>query len=64
MTNYYIEWRIELEADSPEAAARAALKIQRDPFSCSTVFHVFEADNGESIVVDLEESSEGLDLCN
>ena len=41
MTEYYIEWRIELEADSPEDAARKALAIQRDHTSIyAQVFHV------------------------
>ena len=57
MAEYYIEWRIELEADSPEEAARAALKIQRDPESIATVFHVI-AEGGEDTVVDLTEIDE------
>ncbi len=54
MADYYLEWRIELEADSPEDAARKALAIQRDPESIATVFHVI-ADNGEDTVIDLTE---------
>jgi hypothetical protein len=54
MPEYYLEWRIEIEAESPEEAARKALKIQRDPESIATMFHVI-ADNGEDTVIDLTE---------
>lgn len=53
MPEYYIEWRIELDADNPTEAARRALEIQRNPESIATVFHVSEADNGEEEVIDL-----------
>ncbi len=49
---YYIEWRIEIEAGSPEEAARKALAIQRDPQSIATAFHVYDPD-GEPLVIDL-----------
>jgi hypothetical protein len=54
MTEYYIEWRIELDATSPEDAARKALAIQHDPFSTSTVFHVRADKDDDFTVVDLE----------
>lgn len=38
--DYYVEWRIDIIADSPEEAAWQALQIQRDPESTATVFHV------------------------
>lgn len=41
MSCYYVEWRIEVEADSAEEAARKALAIQRNPDSIATVFHVY-----------------------
>jgi hypothetical protein len=37
---YYIEWRIDVPATSPEEAAIKAREIQRDPESTATVFHV------------------------
>lgn len=40
MTTYFVAWTIDIEADSPEDAARIALTIQRDPESLATVFHV------------------------
>ncbi len=58
MKEYYIEWRIELSAKSPRDAAKQALKIQRDPFSSSTVFHVATEDKGEFEIIDLEELEE------
>ena len=38
---YLVKWVIDLEADTPEEAARAALAIQRDPASTATVFEIF-----------------------
>jgi len=58
MTEYLVQWTIEILADSPEDAARQALAIQRDPFSSSTVFQVAGDDNGEFETVDLEEVAE------
>jgi hypothetical protein len=34
----------------PEAAAREALRIQRDPASCATVFKVWDEDGIDSTV--------------
>lgn len=38
--NYTVRWEIEIDAETPEEAAREALKIQRDPESTATVFDV------------------------
>ena len=35
---YRLTWTIDLDADSPEDAARKALAIHRDPQSLATVF--------------------------
>ncbi len=56
MPEYLIEWTIELDAESPEDAARAALAIMRDPDSQSTVFKVYD-ESGEYVNIDLS----GLD---
>lgn len=40
MHYYLVTWQIELEAESPEDAARQALAIHRDPDSAATVFDV------------------------
>jgi len=37
---FMVVWRIEIEAETPEEAAREALKIQRDPTSQTTHFEV------------------------
>jgi hypothetical protein len=37
---YRVVWEIDIEADSPLAAAKEALAIQRDPQSIATVFLV------------------------
>lgn len=39
-TTFKVRWEIDLAADSPEAAARQALEIQRDPNSLATIFEV------------------------
>ena len=43
MPSYLVSWQIEVEAETPEAAAREALAIHRDPESIATVFFVVEA---------------------
>lgn len=42
MTTYAVVWGIEIDADSPQEAARIALDIQRDPESIATVLYVRE----------------------
>ncbi len=59
-TEYYIEWRIEISADNPEAAARQALAIQRDGSSCANVFHVTD-EQGETVQIDLEEIDQEIE---
>jgi hypothetical protein len=58
---YIVEWAIDIDGDSPEAAARKALRIQRDPNSIATVFTVCEkrADGtlGAEVSVDLGPNS-------
>ena len=57
MTDYYIEWSIDLEADSPRDAARKALEIMRDPASIATCFNVYDED-GNPVAVDLMEDEQ------
>jgi hypothetical protein len=52
MKTWYVEWRIEVDAETPEEAARIAQSMQRDPNSGATVFHV-ATDKGFE-VIDLE----------
>lgn len=56
---FYVRWDIDIFADTPEEAARKALRIQRDPESTATYFHVAETDDVGHLInaltaVDLE----------
>jgi hypothetical protein len=42
MTMYSVNWKIEIEAESPVEAARQALEIHRDPNSTATVFDIYD----------------------
>ena len=56
MTEYLVTWQIDIEADTPEEAAREALKIQRDLDSEAKHFEVQEekdGTHGEVVRVDL-----------
>lgn len=50
---YHVIWEIDLPADSPVAAAREALRLQRDPASLATVFDVVDP-HGRHHRIDLE----------
>jgi len=41
---FLVAWEIDIDADSPESAARRALEIQRDPESTAVVFDVMPID--------------------
>ncbi len=49
MKTYTVRWVIQVDADSPEAAAREALSVQRDPASIATVFDVQPIGKGVDI---------------
>lgn len=53
-THYRITWEVDIEAYSPEDAARQALSMQRDPESIATVFQVSDVITGESVTLDTE----------
>lgn len=58
---YRISWVIDIEADSPEEAARQALAIQRNSESTATVFEIHD-DCGEFIErVDLNDYDNELE---
>lgn len=59
MNSYLVEWRIDIDADTPEEAAAKVLIIQRDNDSLNSavVFHVTDKD-GDEHVVDLLEDQE------
>lgn len=46
MSTYIVRWEMEFEADSPEDAARQALRVHRDPESIATVFDVEHCEDG------------------
>lgn len=59
MPEYRVTWDIDIEADSPEEAAKKALEIQRRPDSIATVFDVQRKlpdgrPDGYSHTIDLE----------
>ncbi len=58
MTDYYIEWSIDLEAETAREAAQKALEIMRDPSSIATVFRIYDED-GNPVQVDLQEEAQG-----
>lgn len=55
---YLVTWEIELDAKTPEEAARLALKIIRDEKSLAHVFKVYD-ENGEEYSVDLDRDGQG-----
>jgi hypothetical protein len=54
MPDYRVLWEIDISAETPEAAARKALRIQRDPHSIATVFDVVSDLDGETTRVDID----------
>lgn len=58
MPDYLVQWEINITADSPEAAAQKALRIQRDATSTATVFR-FWGEDGIDTTVDLTAIAEG-----
>ena len=57
MTMYHVIWEIDLDAESPKAAAEMALEIHRSPESIATVFSVCDED-GNLTQVDLSAEEE------
>lgn len=54
MPNYIVIWRIDIEADSPEDAALAAVAVQRHRDSTAVVFEITDTASGHRTTVDLE----------
>ena len=51
---YLVTWTIEVEADSPQAAAEQAFAAMQDPSTLATCFSVTEqAEGGATFAVDL-----------
>lgn len=55
--NYYVTWGIEIEADTPQEAARVARTIQLNPESIANYFELID-DEGEVTPVDLDDLGE------
>ena len=53
MSQFLVEWKIDIEADTPVEAAKEAMKIVRNPKTIATVFDVID-ENGDVTQVDLE----------
>ena len=52
LRTYHVAWYIDIEAQSPRAAAKKALQIQRDPDSWAVVFNI-HGPSGLDTTVDL-----------
>ena len=57
MKNYCVTWELELDADSPEEAARLAWKFMRETDANCNCFTVCD-DEGNVTRIDLEEESQ------
>lgn len=63
MHEYLVTWRIDIEAETAEEAALAAVAIQRKPGSTAVVFEVKDKRTGATAKIDLEPDDD-CDLCN
>jgi hypothetical protein len=54
MPDYLVTWHIDIEADTPEDAALAAVAVQRRPDSTAVVFEVRDKKSGVATTIDLE----------
>ncbi len=54
MTRYHLTWTIDLDADTPEDAARKARRYQLDPGAEVGAFDVLNKDTGMVGMVDLD----------
>ena len=52
MTDHRVVWEIDIEADTPEDAAKEALLIQRDQGSDATCFTVTDKKSGKAFEID------------
>jgi len=55
MPAYLVEWSIDIDAETPEEAAKLALEIQRDPESQGLFFEVTDDGKGWVAVIQLSE---------
>lgn len=52
---YLVSWEIEIDAESPQAAAKQAFQIQQHPETKATVFVVQEFETSEQVTLDARE---------
>lgn len=52
MTEYFVRWTVEIDADSAEEAAKIARGMQLDPRSVATMFNV-STNEGDGIYIDV-----------
>ncbi|RPH88513.1 MAG: hypothetical protein EHM66_00460 [Deltaproteobacteria bacterium] len=55
MPLYKVTWEIDIDAETPKAAAIDALRIQRDSSSSATVFTVYSQKGTTTHTIDLNE---------
>lgn len=55
MTEYLVEWKIDIDADNPVDAAKQARRIHLDPESTALEFQVTDTKTDEKVDVDLDE---------
>lgn len=55
MTEYRVTWEIDIDTDTPHAAAAKALAIQRNPESIATFFGVTARSDGATTHVDFHD---------
>jgi hypothetical protein len=48
---YYVVWEIDIDAETPQDAARKALEIQRNQDSIATCFQVYNNDNDDAGII-------------
>jgi predicted Zn-ribbon and HTH transcriptional regulator len=58
MTEYLVEWKIDIDAKNPLDAAKQARRIHLDPESTALVFQVTDTKTNEKVDVDLDELCE------
>lgn len=62
MSEFYVKWEIDIDADTAEEAARKALEIQRNAESECTVFSVV-GPYGERSMLDLTYGTQWCVIC-
>lgn len=60
MNRYRVEWTMDIEADSPEAAARQAFAHMQRPGTTANVFDVQQDDGSDAVRIDLEELDQAV----